>query len=503
MAGNVLKNRWVVAFCLVLLAGFLRFYKLGDWPFAGDELGTIGEERLLFESGPSIAESQASRLPRIIPLSYLVHHIGDSLFGRDEFGSRVLMAVFGTLGVGATFLLLDSLKGRATTLACALLLTLWPDHIFQSQQTRFYIIAAFFSGLAMLLGGLVVQRRSTLSAIIACFAIFAAILCHTLLAVLWGTIFVGILAGSYGEGRPFPKNVALVFLVAGILFGLFGLFYIRPLASGWNSEEGWGYSTLHSLEASVNSVGWPVFLLAGLGILLLLRDRSAQNWYWVVCALGWGAASAILPRVVVYHPGYAFPLASSVFVVAACAIGTIYDYLRTRGALIGAAWMVVACLSSLPGVVSHYQDGSRHDIRTAAEYVKKHARAGDRVAGHYMAWFAYYAGDCPAKICLQCDLARELEVCARDDKRLWVVVQSCRDGLPAGLERFLGAPFAHELTVRRTRFDYAEYRVDVFLFTPDAKSGLHGHQPADSDGPRPAMLEPAHNPRDVRAGNQP
>ena len=367
----------------------------------------------------------------------------------------------------------------------ALLLTLWPDHIFQSQQTRFYIIAAFFAGLAMLLGGFVARRRSTFSAITVCCAIFAAILCHTLLAVLWGTIFAGIVAGSYAERRPFPKNVALVFLVAGILFALFGLFYLRPLASGWNSGENWGYTTLHSLLAAVNSVGWPVFLLAGLGVLLLLRDRSAKTGTGSH-ALGWGVASAVLPRLVVYHPGYAFPLASSVFVVAACAIGTIYDCLKTRGALIGAAWIGVACLSSLPGVLSHYKDGSRHDIRTAAEYVKKHALKDDRVAGDCMAWFAYYADGCPAEICFQCHLKDELEACERDNKRLWVVFQSCRGGLPDDREHFdpehfLGDHFSHELTVQRTRFDYAEYRVDVFLFTPGAKGGLHGRQAPDSD----------------------
>ena len=378
MAENVLKHRWIVACCLMLLAGFLRFYKLGDWPFAGDELGTIGEEQQLFEGGTAVSENQAYRLPRIVPLSYLMHHIGDSVFGRDEFGSRVLMAVFGTLGVGVTFLLLDSLKGRATAFACALLLALWPDHIFQSQQTRFYIIAAFFAGLAMLLGGFVAQRRSTFSAVVACCALIAAILCHTLMAVLWGTILAGIVAGSIAERRPFPKNVALVFAVAGILIALFGLFYVRPLASGWNSGETWGYGTLHSLLAAVNSVSWPVFLLAGLGVLLLLRDRNAQNWYWVACALGWGAVSAVLPAPDRLSPGYAFPLASSVFVVAACAIGTIYEYLKTRGALIGAAWIGIACLSSLPGVASYYSRriATRHpDCRAVRKGARAHRRS--------------------------------------------------------------------------------------------------------------------------------
>jgi hypothetical protein len=450
----------------MLLAGTLRFYKLGEWPFAGDELGTISEEKGLFDGGAISSDSQAYRLPRLIPLSYLIHHISDSLFGCDEFGSRVMMAVFGTLGVGATFLLLDRLIGRAAALACALLVTLWPDHILQSQQTRFYIIAAFFAGLAMLLGGFVVQRRSTFSAIAACCAIFAAILCHTLLAILWGTTFIGIVAGCCAERRPIPKNVAIVFLVSGFLFAAFGLLYVKPLMSGWNSQETWGYGTLHSVLALLNSVGWPVSLLAVLGVLLLIRERSAQGWYWVTCALVCGAVAAILPRMLVFHPGYVFPFASSIFVVAGCAIGTIYDCLKSRGTWIGAAWIGLACLGSLPGVLSHYKDGSRPDFRAAAEFVKEHGRVGDRVAGHYMAWFAYYAKGCAAEVCLQCDLASELEQCAKEHRRLWVVVQSCRGGLPDDLADFLGRRFTHELKLMRGRYDYADYRVDVFLFTP-------------------------------------
>jgi hypothetical protein len=462
----MLNRRWVVALVLMFLAGALRFHKLGDWAFANDELSTIGEERALFERGAAAPESQAYRLPRVIPLSYFFHRLGDSLFGRDEFGSRVVTAVFGTLGIGIVFLLLDMLKGRATALACALLMALWPEHIFQSQQTRFYIIAAFFAGLAMLLGAFAAQRRSALSAAIACCAIFAAILCHTLTAILLGTVFAGIVAGSYAARQPFPKKAAWVFLAAWAVAALFGWLYLKPLMSGWNSGETWGYGVLHSLLASVNAIGWPVALLAALGVLVLLRERSAQNWYWATCALGWLAASAVLPRLVVYHPGYAFPLAVAVFVVAGCAVGTIHDCLKTKGTFVAAAWVGLACLGNLPGVASHYRDGSRHDIRTAAEYVKTNWQPGDRVAGHAMAWFAYYAKDLSPAISKQPDLSRELEDCVHGKQRLWVVVESGRGGLPKELDQFLGTHCSHEFKVLRPRFDYAEYCVDVYLYRP-------------------------------------
>ena len=104
------------------------------------------------------------------------------MFGRDEFGSRVVLAALGTLSVGIVFLILDVLKGRATATATALLVALWPDHIFQSQQTRFYVVAAFFACLCIFVGAFAAQRRSTLvSIILGCF-VFVVILCHTVAA---------------------------------------------------------------------------------------------------------------------------------------------------------------------------------------------------------------------------------------------------------------------------------------------------------------------------------
>ena len=62
--------------------------------------------------------------------------------------------------------------------------------------------------------------------------------------------------------------------------------YLWPLMNHWNQGELWGYSTTRSLMASVNMIGWPVALLALLGMLLSLQERTAQNWYWMTCALG-------------------------------------------------------------------------------------------------------------------------------------------------------------------------------------------------------------------------
>ncbi len=243
--------------------------------------------------------------------------------------------------------------------------------------------------------------------------------------------------------------------------------YLWPLMNHWNQGELWGYSTTRSLMASVNMIGWPVALLALLGMLLSLQERTAQNWYWMTCALGWGAATVVLPRVVVYHPEYVFPFALSVMVIAGCAIGDIYEFLATRSKLIGATWIAIACLGSLPSVASHYVDGSRTDMRTAARYVQKNWSAGDRVTGPAMGLFLHYAPGCEPAIPLTfSDQVSQLEKLAAGPGRLWIVLKSGRAGLSEQVGRWLGKHCSHELKVCGQRFDYYESVVDVFLYTP-------------------------------------
>jgi hypothetical protein len=460
------RSRWLVALILLLMAGALRFYKLGAWPFADDELATLAEEAAFFAPSQVPPDSQIYRLSRAVPLGYLIAHAGHLLCGRDEYGSRVLMAVCGTLGVVVVFLLLDGLLGRTTALAASLLITMWPEHLFQSQQTRFYIVAALFASLCLLAGALAAQHRSARYSALACCLALAAMLCHTLLVGLLGVVLAGVVAAAIAQRQPLPHSVWAVFagavlVAAGLLLG-----YVWPLLRGWNQGETWGYTSAHALLAAVNSLGWPLALLAALGLLHLARERTAQSWYWITCAMAWGGAALVLPRIVTYHPAYIFPLALGPLVLAAAAVALIATRLRPTSPLLAAAWIGVACLFSLPSVVSHFADGSRPDLRTAARYVDAHWQVGDRLTGFSMGTVGHYAPRCRPTIPLwPTSSASQLQTLAAEHGRLWIVVESARSGLPEELRRWLGTHAAAELTVRGKRYDYAENRVDVFLCT--------------------------------------
>ena len=130
-------------------------------------------------------------------MTYFLHDLGYRCFGRDEFGSRVLPALLGMVQVVLVFLLLTGPLGQPTALATALLIALWPEHIHRSQENRFYMTACLTASLCMLAGAQAVYRRSLswygLAGLLAGVAVFT----HTLLAVLWGGLFLGYFAAAY------------------------------------------------------------------------------------------------------------------------------------------------------------------------------------------------------------------------------------------------------------------------------------------------------------------
>src|SRR5262249_6002020 len=163
----------------------------------------------------------------------------------------------------------------------------------------------------MLAGACAVQRRSYGWTFLACLAAFGAILAHTLQGMVFGGLFVAILVTAIIAADKSLAKLLSVVVVSGLASVAFFAWYLLPLVRGWNSGETWGYSLAHSLMASMSQLGWPIALLAALGLLCIWRagsvsDRSNENQkeqaaYWTVWTVVWAAASLVLPFFVSYH----------------------------------------------------------------------------------------------------------------------------------------------------------------------------------------------------------
>ena len=439
--------------------------------FAGDEVATLQETHALFGSGSPTGEPQIERLPRVIPASYLINRTGYALFGWDERGTRVVSALAGTALVGIVALLGGLALGRGVALVVATLVALSPAHIFQSQTNRFYSLAALFAGAAILSGAVSLTRPGVGWLLATLVALTLSVLTHTVTAVLALAIGAGMVLSRQQGALALRQPAVALGGIATVALAAWLVIYVRPLLAGWNEGVSWAYSPVHSDMAALNMLGWPLSLLAGVGVVLMFEDRAALRWYWLCCLGAWVTTTLVLPAVAIYQPWYAFPAALSAFVAAAYAAVGIHNRLRPSRAYASLAFVGIVMALGLPSLVSYYRDGSRPDMRAAIAYVDRNWAAGDRVAAPVRT-FTYYA---PARrpvlpMSRAQVTAEKLEQLASAGGRLWVIIESGRGGLPPVVARWPSDNAFHRLRVVRQRYDYFEYAVEVFLVAPSDRA---------------------------------
>jgi 4-amino-4-deoxy-L-arabinose transferase-like glycosyltransferase len=122
---------------ILLLAAFLRFYRLDVQSFWNDEGNSA---RLSERTVDLIIEGTASDIHP--PGYYLLLHYWRALFGHSEFALRALSAVAGLALVLFTYLLGHHLFGVTAGLAAAFLGSISPFAIYYSQEARMYSLLA-------------------------------------------------------------------------------------------------------------------------------------------------------------------------------------------------------------------------------------------------------------------------------------------------------------------------------------------------------------------------
>ena len=448
-----------IALLLVVFAGVLRFVGLGKWSFAGDEVFTLTELDSLFGRVALDPDHQLYKLPRLLPVAYGLMELGTTLFGANEFGSRIINAVLLTLSVGALFLLLDRWLDRLTAVAAALLLATWPPDLLMAQEARFYASAACFGGLSLLTGSLALQNVSAPAAWTSLLFAVAASLSHSVALGLLLLVPGAIIAAHIAEWRAIPRSlmIALAAFVAAFLALL--VLHVIPLVRGWNAGALHGYDPVRAIMALVNRFGFPMLALAAVGLVHLLCENLRAGIYWGLCFAALITLSVLLPFVVVYHPAYAVAYIVPVFVGAGYAISSVYRGMRSTNRLTAAGVFLVLCLTNLPGLASHYSDGSRSDYRTAVAFVRGVYQPGDIVASDTPV-VPYYIGMSMKTAPLDFAELKGL------NKRVWIVVGGGRAGLGAPTQVWLNAETRMVQRFERRRFDYHRNFVDVYLLEP-------------------------------------
>ena len=122
---------------ILLLAAFLRFYRLDAQSFWNDEGNSA---RLAERSLDLIIEGAAGDIHP--PGYYIILHCWRALFGPSEFALRSLSVVAGLMLVVLTYLWSRALFGESTGLIAAFLSAISPFAIYYSQEARMYALLA-------------------------------------------------------------------------------------------------------------------------------------------------------------------------------------------------------------------------------------------------------------------------------------------------------------------------------------------------------------------------
>ena len=456
--------KWVVAVVVLAVAAAARFAGLGAWSFGSDEVATVSEADHFLAGGPVTADP-ATRLPWIAPVGYVFHGLSYRTLGRTEFAARLPAAVAGAVLCGLAVVVLWSALGGWAATATGLLLALNPECVFFSQYNRYYALGALAAAACVLAAMHGVRRGSVTWMAAAAGVAVVAVFVHLLLAgLVAGLIEVAIFApGMTARQR---QRLAAPAVAAGLVIAAMYVFYFAPLASGWNTGAEWGYSIPRALAGGVNQLGLPTVLLAALGVVMLFAARNPLRGFWLVWAAGWAASLVVLPRLVAFHPGYSFLSIFGAVVPAGYAVGVIAERL-TGPRLVPAAWVLVAVSLNAPSLASHYADGTRHDFRSAAHFVDEHRRPGEAVAAVSPGNFAFYAPSLADADRLNPDrLADGLKRIGEANRPAWVLLTGGRSPRDPAAQRWLDDHCRLQATYRKPRFDYYDFRTEVYYFEP-------------------------------------
>lgn len=469
-AGTRVSSALMLGVCIAVIALLLRMFNIGAWPFDGDEFFTLADIVSMETGGKS---GPGTGLQGVIPLAYHLNYIGRAAFGYDEFGSRMMSALLGTLSVVVVFAGLHKRLGLMTAAAAALMIAMWHEHLFQSQQLRHYTSTALFCFIATIAGSAIAEEEGPRPLAITCAALIGAFLCHSYSALLFVIVAAGVAAGFWAKGKALPRVVVIGFLVTAVAYVVMFLVFILPEYRNYKAitadfHQGPPQSIPHAIASLVSLLSPPVAVLAFIGFVLAVRDRRPVAVYWVVCALGLGGAVLLLPMLVAYHGTYAFIYALPAFVMAAYAVSTFAGVVASSPA---ASWLIATslCLLNVTGTLSYYADGNRTDGRTAVHFVRDRWQPGDQLLAGTLPSAEYYAPQLSPRFS-QWDAARtqqQLEQFLRKAPRTWIIHWPGTAGQVDDSTARLMANAALRLQIMPPRLDHRRRTTQVYLYERD------------------------------------
>ena len=431
---------------IVVLALVLRFWRLGDWNFQATEMFTVRAS-----DGPQFSN------PR--PLGYVLnYYLVRPFLPMNEFGLRLLPAIFGVLAIPALYVVIRRLIGTRAALFGTLFLAVSPLMVMYSQLARYWSLVFFFSAIypyALYLGFR--ERRSgalTLGLVSGVLAALAHPVSVLLVAGPLAVLLMAQLRGRRLQDLWSHKSARWATLFLLIFASATALRFI-PILQGWIAEHDQspgsgqfllrgqppGLKQIFYVIAYVESLTLPLVLVGTLGIYLMWRERDRT------LALFLGSV-AIFPIVFLsllslrtpVSQYYLLPTAPVFFIGAGAFLDRLFEVdwkLPTRW-LLPATVAALVIVAGAPTLVSDYRDGRRFDFRGVAHWLEPQLGPGDAIFSDQPIVLAHYLpGREVQRLRIPAPLIQSVRELSQggDGKALWIVAPAPSHAFRTNLKR--------------------------------------------------------------------
>jgi len=369
---------WIVELSIlaiiIILSATLRFYKLGEWSFWGDEAFTISTKEDGFNYS-ILRRSMATDLIRF-SISYL---------GVSEWNARLTPALIGIITIPLIYFPTRRLFGIGTALLTVAFLAISPWHLYWSQNARFYTLLLLFYSLGLLTFQIALEEdRSWL--FIGSLFLFGLAARERLIALIFLPVIclylISIWLLPFDKPKGFRCKNLLLFLAPIFIVGIL---FIAPYAANLGAWfQGFGRvntTPFWILAGTTYYVNLPILIIASFGCLYLLIRKNRTGLLLGINAFLPLATIMILSTFHYAANRYLFITLISWFILAAFAIVELYKNSEGATRVLALGLLTLALLAPLSEDVLYfqYQNGNRDNWKAALNYVEENRQNGDLV----------------------------------------------------------------------------------------------------------------------------
>ncbi|HTT28258.1 MAG TPA: glycosyltransferase family 39 protein [Solirubrobacteraceae bacterium] len=468
---------------VLLLACVVRVHGLGTWAFDQDELYTLRDAADLGSAhgGPGIIAR---------PIFYVLEHLLLQIAPPSAFVLRLPALVFGIAGVWLTGAIARRFFGAMGAVIAALLVTLSPWHLYASQFARYWTLVYLLAGLAYLALPNAVDTDSPRRYLSALVILLLGSFTHpTFLFPLTGAVLAINLVSADGKLEwRWPTRTAWMYLWGPLALLAAGVGIALAATQHLQAYNNWGSrGPAAMLRTAAGMIEWvnPAVAVAAIGAMWFLWTRPGARGDRRVVAI---AALGVLTGVTLLlfaglrtgvYADYAISMLPLLYLVIAGAVARLGETMAWGGSGFAVAASSVLVAAVLPGLISNLSDGMRFDYRPAYRYVQE--RGGGRlVLGWPAAEQQHYAPDVPFQSLDGTTVnAYLLDRALIRAHGFWFVGSLHREelvGADQSARDWVNAHCRTVLTTERPRFDYREYRVELWWCGEDI-SGMASATP--------------------------